>query len=373
MLFAQQYPRRSTTATTLRALLVLLGLCAATKVSAAAPPPLFLYPLPYRFADGHVLGSPQTMAAAQITGGVPAVPQASGVVLMVYWSTLCPRQGGCDFGLIDDTLRYWRQRHRRVVLDVATEGFPMSTPAGMQGATPGWALAKIRTYVLPTRLLGQGSPQVRATMPDFTDDRYVTEVAGLVRLLRRYDGNPAISQIRVGTGLMGEDNPLIGPVMAPVAGFTEQAWLAYTRRVAALYFAAFRRTELEFDIGRLSWLAARGSAADKEAVDQFVTQLLRHRVLLAFDGLGLECLRQIEHPDPRNGIGQSLRYLQNYRSRGGRIGLEAIGHAAAPQMRDVQAVAQVVRRIEPDRLVLFTDAEGGRKQLDRLLAALGYR
>jgi hypothetical protein len=336
-------------------------------------PPLFFYPLPHHFANGQRLESPQTMTAEQITAEMPPIPQASGVVLLVYWSTLCPEEGHCDFGLIDRTLRYWQTQHKQVVLDVAIDGYPISTPSGLQTATPAWVLANVHTYIWQTKLLGEGPQEVPAVMPDFTDKRFLAEVAALVHQLQRYDGNPAISQIRIATGLMGEDNPLIGPVMASAAGFSERDWLDFTRRVAPLYFAAFHRTELEFDIGRLSWMAARGSPVDRYDVDQFIGELLKHRVLLAFDGLGSECLRQIELSDPRNGIGQSLRYLREYKSHSGRIGLEAIGHASAPQMRDVQAVVDVVRTIKPDRLVLFSETTGGQRPLDQLLTALGYR
>jgi len=45
----------------------------------------------------------------------------SGVVLIVYWSTLCPEPQGFDFSLIDKVLKFWREggvgrRHHRLPL-----------------------------------------------------------------------------------------------------------------------------------------------------------------------------------------------------------------------------------------------------------------
>ncbi len=188
--------------------------------------------------------------------------------------------------------------------------------------------------------------------------------------LIRYDGNPGIAQIRIGTGMMGEDNPLIGPVMAPVNDFSERGWLDYTRKVAELYFSNFSKTELEFDIGRLSWMAARGSAADRDRVDRFVGELQAHHAMLAFNGLSSDCAAALEHPDPRDGLGQSLRYLQAYKAHGGHIGLEAIGPATAPLMHDTAAIASVVRMMKPDRIVLFSDVPADKGTA--LLTALGY-
>ena len=60
-----------------------------------------------------------------------------------------------------------------------------------------------------------------------------------MHLLSRYDGNANIAQIRIATGLMGEDNPLIGPVLASAAGFGEQSWLRYSTALSRVYFSEF--------------------------------------------------------------------------------------------------------------------------------------
>ncbi|HUZ64016.1 MAG TPA: hypothetical protein VMU82_09950, partial [Acetobacteraceae bacterium] len=95
-----------------------------------APPQLFFYPPPYQLADGSLVASPVTVAAAQITTQFPRIREMSGVALLVYWSRLCPTAGRCDFSLIDKVLRYWGARGKKVVLGVATVGFPIKTMHG---------------------------------------------------------------------------------------------------------------------------------------------------------------------------------------------------------------------------------------------------
>jgi hypothetical protein len=353
-----------------RLILALVAIFIIPHPAVAQTPPLFTYPIPAKLADGRFLQSPQTISLQQVTELQPNVPATSGVVLIIYWSTLCHEKGHCDFGLIDQAVAYWQQRHKRIVLDVATIGFPLVTSTGVQSATPDWVMKGLRTYSLQTRFLSSTPQQDVAVMPDFRDGRFLAAVTDLVHQLKRYDGNPGISQIRIATGMMGEDNPLIGPLTAPVDDFSERGWLDYTRQMAELYFTTFSKTELEFDIGRLSWMAARGSAADRDRVGRFVAELQAHHALLAFDGLSSDCAAALEHPDPRNGIGQSLRYLQAYKANGGHIGLEAIGPATAPLMRDTAAIASVVRTIKPDRIVLFSDVPASNGTA--LLTALGY-
>ena len=343
--------------------------------AAAAPPPLFVYPLAGKLPDGQVLQSPQTVNRAQATVDVPRGGKINGVVLIIYWSTLCPEQDRCDFKLIDDVLTYWHQHSRRVVLDVAPIGYPYRTAQGLQNSVPAWVAKNVRSYTIQAKVLAEGRPQSDVAMPDFTDARFLARVSDLVRTMQRYDGNPAVAQIRIASGLMGEDNPLIGPVLASAAGFSERSWLDYTQRLATIYFENFKHTQLEFDIGRLAWMAARGSAVDRQAVDAFIDVLLSHRVMLAFNGLNGDSLALLQKPVPGSGLSLALRLLQRYKERGGNIGLEAANHAAAPAMRNIVAIQSVVGALKPDRLVMFSEpccAENRNDPGEQLLRQLGY-
>ena len=329
---------------------------------AGQPPDLYFYPPSYRYEDGHGLNSPQTMTLKQATIDFPQIREMAGVVLMVYWSTLCPREDMCDFSLIDDTLSYWARREKKVIIDVATMGFPILKDVGgkerIENATPDWVLRRTRSYELRTEVLGAAreSNQIVGVFPDFRDPKFFSEVKRLIRLLARYDGNSAVSQIRIATGMMGEDNPMVGPLSSPIAGYKEDMWLNYCRTVVAQYIQTFRRTELEFDIGRLSWMYSNGSTSDRIDVDNFVKYLARNRVLLAFDGLGSDSYEMLSSGlSDSNGVARSLFYIVQLKHEGYRVGLEAIGPVVGPRMTNIDGIARTIVSIVPNRLVFFQD------------------
>jgi glycosyl hydrolase family 42 (putative beta-galactosidase) len=372
-----------------------MTLFALGPAATASPPPLFVYSGGHRFADGRPLTSPQTMDLEQITTNIPAIPELAGVVLMVTWSTLCPTDGHCDFSLIDKTIEYWHARGKRVVLSVPTNGFPVrvksAAPDDIAGATPEWVMRQIKTYGFSSQMLGAlpGEPDQVTQFPDFRDPKYLDLVAALVHeLAARYDGNPTIAQIRIATGAMGEDNPIVGVPGHPWAGYAESQWLDFSRRVVQVYVAAFTRSELQFDITRLSYMWGHGAPAEQAAVDAFIHELFRHRVMLAFDGLSSDSSRLLAPGyDMRDSAARSLLFLKQYHERGGRTKLEAASLLSAPRMQAVAGIIDAVRRIEPEELVFFIDlALAGthaparsplettaRQNGEQILRELGYR
>jgi hypothetical protein len=360
----------------------------------AFPPALFVYPVGHRFADGRVLNSPQTLDVKDITTNGPDAPELAGVVLMVYWSTICPTEAHCDFSLIDETLDYWRSRGKKAVIAVATNGFPIRVgsngSADIQGATPEWVMQRIKTYPFTTRLLGAlpGEPEVTVQFPDFRDKKYLDLVSKLVHELgARYDGNPTVAQMRISTGVMGEDNPMVGPVGHPMSGYNERQWLDHCRNVVRLYYEAFTKSELQFDIGRVSYLWTGGTAADKAAVDKFIDDMFSHRVMLAFDGLSSASAGMLEKgADLHNSAARSITSVEQYHDRGGRTKLEMLGLLSAPRNQDVSGIVDAVRRINPEELVFFVDMaqaaakmpshspleELARRHADEILRELGY-
>jgi hypothetical protein len=357
-----------------RILAGIAGSMVTAAAMAAEPPPLYFYPPEYRYASGHILNSPQTVSVAQATTDFPDLPGMAGIVLMIDWSTVCPSAGGCDFGLIDSALKYWGDRGKKIVLDVATINYPYMAPPDARettSATPRWVMQRIDTYdYAQTRILGevpqdpsQGFSMHNFTMPDFRDARFVALQADLIReLARRYDGHPGIAQMRIATGLGGEENPLAGPLVHPlVPHYHELEWLDYCRRITALYLHAFRKTELEFNISRLPWIRAFGSDADAAAVDAFIAELLSRHVLLGFEAWeSADAKFLLEDGPTRNGIVQALRYLRSYKSKGGRIGIESFAPLRNPRMgtsdpENVRRLATAFATLEPDKLVLFGD------------------
>ena len=328
----------------------------AAQCQAEQKPQLYFYPPPYRFSDGHTANSPQTIDPAQITKDMPKFGRMDGVVLLVYWSSLCPEENKCDFSLIDTVLQYWRMRGKKVVLDVAPIGFPVRTPDGVLYATPDWVMRKIKTYKMPVRLLGATPHRLfEADLPDFRDPVFVASVKQLIVMLKKYDGNPTIAEIRIGVGVMGEDNAFIGAPRALVDGFTEDAWFDYDKEITDIYKANFNKTELEFDIARLSWRWSTGTSRQKMAVDGFVDGLLQSHIFLAFDGLSSRSYSELSEANPNDGVARSLHYLTLFHKNGGRTGLEAMELLSGKDMADDRAIVMTVKAINPDRLVFFAD------------------
>jgi hypothetical protein len=379
--------------------LALIGIwmaaCTSAQVAAAAPP-LFVYPGNHRFADGRPLTSPQTMDLDQITTRIPDVPELSGVVLLITWSTLCPTDADCDFSLIDKTIEFWRARGKHIVLSVPTNGYPIRVksagPDDIVGATPEWVMRQIKTYQFSSRVLGAlpGEQDRVALFPDFRDPKYLDLVAVLVRkLAARYDGNPTIAQIRIATGAMGEDNPIVGVPGHPWPGYAEAQWLDFSRRVVQVYFAAFHRTELQFDLTRLCYMWGPARPDEKAAVDAFIDDLFRHHAMLAFDGLNSQSSMLLApgYDITRDSAACSLSFLKRYHDRGGRTKLEAYSLLSAPRMQAAAGIIDAVRTIKPDELVFFTDlvqaaakepapsplVATARRTGEQILQALGYR
>lgn len=318
---------------------------------------LFFYPPPWTLPDGTLIASPVTVAAEQATDEMPVIPEMDGVAVIVYWSALCPRGPACDFSLIDRILAYWSARGKSVVLGVATVGYPIRAvrpgPPAYDMATPPWVLAEVPTFHEPARTIGAPLARTEATFPVYGEPRFMARVADLVRGLgARYDGNPALSEVRIATGLLTEDNPSVDGLRSAMPGFSDLLWVGYCRSMVALYRANFRSTRLEFDIGRIPWMMALGPDASAAAARAFLESLVQAHVMIAFNGLASDDAGMLRRDDGNTGPGQALRFLAGARREGDRVGLES---GPLSQMQDLLAIADAVRLVSPDRLIFFAD------------------
>ncbi|MCV7090825.1 beta-galactosidase [Mycobacterium interjectum] len=351
------------------------------------PPPtpgaaLFFYPPPYRYNDDHLLNSIQAVSVSQVTDLVPAVSFMSGIALVVDWSSICPTAGACDFSLIDRALAYWTARNKKIILSVATISYPfMSAPDGkhVQNATPDWVLAQVKTYPVSTLIMGTNPLGKTAVsqFPDFRDPKFLQLTSALVRdLAQRYDGNPTIAQVRIGTGLLGEENPMVGgiPGHTTMPNFQETQWLAFCLETVRQYQSAFHKSELEFDISRLGFIRTLGTATDQAAADAFFSELAASRLFIECNCLEAhddDLLSGATNPPTyaelpavqADAIEVDLRYLLGYRRSGGRVGLES-GSLANPRigtadLRNVAKIQHVVSIFQPAKLVFFDDLAQG--------------
>ena len=324
---------------------------------------VFIYPCISRYADGRPLYSVQTVTVAQATTDTAAPSSLSGVAVVIAWSDIEHVEATFDFSMVDAIIEYWSRRGKRIILDIATIGYPFRAADGqtVRSATPDWLLKRAATYTYPSQVLGfSPSGKQPATLPDFRDPAFVAGVGRLARAMARFDGNRTIAQIRMPAGLMGEDNPLVGPVVQPLPWYRESLWLAYCDRITDIFAANIRRTQLEFDIGRLGAMWARGSTSDRTAVDRFVAKLRNRNTLLAFDGLqALSDTFFGQSLDAGNGVAKILDILASYARSGGATGLESAGPLVAEKMQPLGPILRTIDRIGPERVVLFPDVVAG--------------
>jgi hypothetical protein len=143
------------------------------------------------------------------------------------------------------------------------------------------------------RLEGSGEkPHVKFLFPRYDDPRFVREVQKLVQSLgQRYDGNPALAYMRIGTGKSGEDNPYgrIG-----MGWFSNSLWIKYSRQVAGFYLTSFHGTRLEFD---MLWTAIVVAGVpnvtpitpgEQKEAQQFIDELIDKNIFIAFNGIASE-------------------------------------------------------------------------------------
>ena len=333
---------------------------------AFAAPELFFYPPPIRLADGALVYSPVTFAPEQLTSDFPQIDEMSGVVLIAYWSTICPTENACNFELIDRVLDYWKARKKKVVLSIATVGFPIRVYQDGQSrelnATPDWVLRRVTTFSEPSRVItaiGEPPHQSLAVFPVYNDPSFVSEIRKLVAQLARYDGNSTIAQVRISAGLLGEDNPSVDGLKSRMPGFSDTVWTNYCRLMLDIYAEKFHRTQLEFDLGRISWSGALGDEAQKRLEATLITELQNKHALIAFDGLESSTLSVLEGPVDRKTLGpaRTLSRLVATKQKGESIGLESAAPLQVPRMNDIASIEATIEKIMPSRLVLFgTDA-----------------
>ena len=337
------------------ATLLALGAVAAP----SATPQLYFYPPPIKTADGSLTASVPSLSVEQITTQFPAVPEMAGVSMIVNWSQLCPAGPKCDLSMIDQVLHYWSDRGKKVILAVATVGFPYKvmrgTEAYYQSATPDWVLDQVNTYSAPVKGFGRihNSLDTVARFPSYADPRFTRLITQLVQQLSRLDGNPAIAEIRISTGLLTEDNPSPAGPRWLIPNYTDLDWIQYCEQMVSIYYSNFHKSQLEFDLGFVSLAYARGGTAEKRGADQLMDRMIQHHIFLAYDGLRSSTIGDAApNMQSRDGVSRSLYYLMDAQQHGCEIGLEG-GPLSAAFMQDVDAIAKTIRLIKPTRLVLW--------------------
>jgi len=126
-------------------------------------------------------------------------PGVSVIYLRIAWSYLEPEEGRFNWSVLDTPAQRWLDKGKRIALRITcSEGSP-------QYATPEWVRqAGAKGYFFTG---GKGiDPNGRAWEPDFDDPIFLEKLDHfLAALAQRYDGNPEVAFIDVGSfGIWGE-------------------------------------------------------------------------------------------------------------------------------------------------------------------------
>lgn len=160
-------------------------------------------------------------------------PGLSVIYLRVPWSFLEPREGEFNWALLDTPTQRWVDRGKQIALRISC------SESWLRWATPRWvAEAGARGFEFD---FGKG-PRVGGALwdPDYLDPVFLGKLDRfLAALAARYDGNPNVAFIDVGSfGMWGEGH----------TGFSsrlnEDQTLEVVKRHIDLHLAHFRRTRL---------------------------------------------------------------------------------------------------------------------------------
>lgn len=160
-------------------------------------------------------------------------PGLSVIYLRVPWGFLEPKEGEFNWSLLDTPAQRWIAKGKRIALRITT------SENWTRYATPEWVKAAGAKGV--TYQFGQGPKADGAQWdPDFLDPIYLQKLENfLAAMARRYDGNPNVAFIDIGTfGLWGEAHTLMSSQLS------DEQTLAAVKRHIDLHVKYFKHTLL---------------------------------------------------------------------------------------------------------------------------------
>ena len=160
-------------------------------------------------------------------------PGLSVIFMRVPWSYLEPAEGEFNWSLLDTPAQRWISKGKRIALSVS------STESWLRDATPKWAQnagAKGVEFEY-----GKGpKPGGPLWEPDYLDPIFLRKLENfLAAMARRYDGNPDLAFVTIGSfGMWGEGHTVFSSKLP------EDVTLACVKRHIDLYVKHFPRTQL---------------------------------------------------------------------------------------------------------------------------------
>lgn len=222
------------------------------------------------------------MVTQRMPGGEGRFPY-SVAYFRLNWEEIEPAEGQFDWRLIDQSLRAWGQRDVRIALRI------MTTSAHSKGyyCSPKWLFdAGCRSYDYmvggddPT----SGGTRITRVEPDYGDPLFLQKHGRFIEALaKRYDGNPGIEFLDIGSyGIWGEwhtKHPQPWPVRKQIidmylSGFHKTPLVQMSDDAEALAYSlahgtGFRRDGVGSPWHEANWIGSKKYAAVAGFADQW--------------------------------------------------------------------------------------------------------
>ncbi|MFA5689820.1 MAG: beta-galactosidase [Kiritimatiellales bacterium] len=307
--------------------------------------------------------------AAHLTTLFPDIEEIDGMMLIIYWSLIEPEPGVYRWEIIDEVIDYWKERGKSVAICIAPWAIPVAFSdawGGIQDAFPVWARADVKHYNSEHITMGNlytNTPKP-LKIPLFLDAKYQEYLTRLITEFgKRYDGNPAISFVRIGIGHIGEE---VFPVTsagrsslywtqeifdaAADDGATVETWYDYCLWLSEQYRLAFKTTPLSINMILAGYLYKKETGEYMQA-NRLLNYCLIHRIMMGNNGLSDVTLSDIENMEqsPR----ATYWLLKQYSDAGFPVETEMKSPPQTEGGTDADSMLQAVRLVKPRYINLF--------------------
>jgi hypothetical protein len=337
---------------------VLLALAAAAPAMAETLPTdsphrplIFQYVTPFR--EGNTaFSSVMALSPEHMTTAEGENPLIDGIILILPWSIFEPAEGRVDFTDLDAALAYWAKKGKPVVLNIAPMTFPTMVGKAWGGklitGTPDWVLQQSGAVTVPgvRMLYPTWDEKASWAMPTPWNPRFEQAYDNFIRqLAQKYDGDPRLIAVRIGTGMEGEEHPMFNNTLKDMLpGFTNAKWYSYCMDVLATHVAAFRHTPLEMDLDWAGVAYHENKDGSREMVEKLIAQMKQDHVVFGNNGW------RGTPPPNKSGYTAIDQLIRQYHDDGYPVALEVGGIAQDKHMQDTASLLAQAQRLAPVRI-----------------------
>ncbi len=168
-------------------------------------------------------------------------PYLAGALFHLPWSAFQPTPDQMDTKMLDDLLRVWTQKGKKIIFQIKTAPGGKEKNPFKESSTPAWVYDRGAPYVQVTKQdLGQ-------RIPLMWNPVFLKEYEAFIRkFAEKYDGHPGIEFIIVGPGVFASTRAGYPKMMKQLqkAGYTDKLWFETNEKILDIYRNAFHKTPL---------------------------------------------------------------------------------------------------------------------------------